>query len=182
VIGLLLFCACIVKSNAQNITVTSNINTQTLTVTGTALGGTFSGTLTGTVSTAYQPNITLLGSLSELTTTGSLTALGYIIAGNFSTTTTGGLDVGSGGLLIGGGGLSVTGTVNAQAISASSYIGMNAMQNLRVFTTTGTGTYTVPAGVYAIDVEVVAVQRLRQIPIQVWAVVAVAEAMYARIS
>jgi hypothetical protein len=106
--------------------ITSLGNLTAISVSGTATGGVFSGTLTGTLTSSNQPNITLLGTLSNLTVGGSVTATGSVIAGSFSTASTGGLDAGSSGITSAAG-FTATGTVNAAAISTTGGINTNSL-------------------------------------------------------
>jgi len=92
-----------------------------------------SGTaINGTLSTAAQPNITSVGTITNLTVSGRTTAANLSVTSNAT----------------------VTGTLIAGTLSATTYIGnISAAQNIQIYTS-GTGSYIVPAGVYSILVEI----------------------------
>lgn len=98
-----------------------NINTTGQVVaTGNITGGNLSGTLiTGTLSTAAQPNITSVGSLTSLTVTGNISSGAGATTINTLITTTGNI---TGGNLITGGLLSATGNVIGGNIITSGLI------------------------------------------------------------
>ena len=103
-----------INSNQQviatgNITGGNLITAGLISATGNITGGNLSGTLiTGTLTTATQPNITSVGSLTSLTVTGNISSGAGATTINSLITTTGNI---TGGNLITGGLASVTGNI-----------------------------------------------------------------------
>jgi hypothetical protein len=120
---------------AQNITITNRISASNISVTGRVDASSFSGT----ISTASQPNITLLGGLAAITVSGSAVVTGNVLAGNLST-------VSAGSILGGSGGINTAGTITANGTitSASSMLA-------DVFSTTAAGSITAGSGGASVD-------------------------------
>jgi fibronectin-binding autotransporter adhesin len=113
--GLVMICLMFIGNSlsAQNLAITGNVDAVDLTVTGTINGGTFSGIL----------GMGAIGSLTGLTSTGTIKAAGLTISGSIfgaALTTSGGLSVGTGATV--GGGLSVTGQIYSTGISVAGTI------------------------------------------------------------
>ena len=134
--------------SSSNLSVTGTVRGSTLSVTGNITGGNIIGTLigsisnavfantAGTVTTNAQPNITSVGTLSNLSTTGNITTSGNLVAVNtVSAATVRGVTVqASGNITAGNANISTsvnTLTVSASNISTGNLLAISRSENLK---------------------------------------------------
>ena len=147
--------------SSSNLSVTGTVRGSTLSVTGNITGGNIIGTLigsisnavfantAGTVTTNAQPNITSVGTLSNLSTTGNITTSGNLVAVNtVSAATVRGVTVqASGNITAGNANISTsvnTLTVNANTVDATNLSATSILSN--TISTTGNVTVGGTAG------------------------------------
>jgi len=124
-------------------------------ITGTVANATYaisanSGTFAGTVTTNAQPNITSVGILTSLSSSGNITGGNLLTGGLISSTgnITSAANITGGNILFGSGVISGTGTIDAATISASANVTGGNILTAGVVSATGnvTGNYIIGNG------------------------------------